>query len=156
MDVLAPFVYGKHAYGENIVVRSQTVPAGTVLGANSFNANFFRKDVGASNSMLVLDCIAYLKAELEANETDYANISSELYFQAAGNPWGKGGKVKAEWGKPYWFYDTRRDAITGFTSNSLPGAGNALLQIRTQQGTYTTTGDVTITYTALRLYVNGL
>lgn len=156
LDVLKTFTYGKHAYGENIVKKSVTVPAGTVLDANSFYAYFTRSDIGASKDMLVFDCIAYLKAELEANETDYPKIDKRLLFQAAGFPWGKGGTVKAEWGTPYWFYDTRRDVITGFKSANLPGSGYNLIQIRTQQVNYTTTGPVTITYTALRLYINGI
>ena len=156
MDVLASFVYGKHAYGENIVRKSLTVPAGTVLNANSFVTGFNRSDIGASSDMIVLDCIAYLKAELEANETDYPNINKTLYFQASGHPWGHGGNVNAEWGTPYWFYDTRRDVITGYNSNYVPGYGDKILQIRTQQRAYTTTGPVTITYTALRLYANGI
>lgn len=155
LDVLKTFTYGKHAYGENIV-RSITVPAGKKLAANSFNVPFYREDIGASDSMIVLDCIACIKAELEANDTDYDNINKTLFFQAAYPPWGKGGTVKVEWGTPYWFYDTRRDVISGFNSDNLPGEGYKLLQIRTQQGTYTTTGDVTITYTALRLYANGI
>lgn len=155
MDVLMPFVYSKHAYGENIVVK-KTVPAGTTINSNSFAASFIRSDIGASSSMLVLDCLGQIKVELKANETDYPNINNYFMFQCAGFPWGKGILVTADWGEAVWYYDSRRDTITGFKNNNLPGGGDRLIQIRNQQGDYTTTGDVTVTYTALRLYANGL
>ena len=156
LDVLKTFTYGKHAYGENIVM-VKTVPAGTTLNANSFAVQFTRQSIGASRSMIVLDCIGYIKAEFEANETDYDNINKNLFFQCANIPWGKGMYVyDAISGTPYWFYDTRRESIKGYDGKDLPGYGHGLIQIRTQQEPYTTTGDVTITYTALRLYANGI